>query len=142
MLLDANLLLFAEDESSPFHEQARDWITDVLNGDIRVGLPWPSLLAFVRIRTHPRVYAEPLTGGQAWDRVDDWLAAPAAWVPEPTARHSAVLGSLVRRYRLAAGAIPDAHLAALAVEYGVAVCSADAEFARFAEVKWLNPLDP
>lgn len=142
MLLDANLLLFAEDESSPFHDQARAWVTAALNGDVRVGLPWPSLLAFVRIRTHPRGYAEPLTGEEAWSRVEDWLAAPAAWVPAPTDRHAAVLGSLVRRYHLSANAIPDAHLAALAIEYGVAICSADTDFARFTELRWINPLRP
>ncbi|MGH3872923.1 MAG: TA system VapC family ribonuclease toxin [Pseudonocardiaceae bacterium] len=140
MLLDANLLLFAEDESSPFHDRACAWVTAALNGDVRVGLPWPSLLAFVRIRTHPRAYAEPLTGEQAWSRVEDWLAAPAAWVPVPTDRHAAVLGSLVRRYHLCANAVPDAHLAALAIEYGVAICSADTDFARFTELRWINPL--
>jgi toxin-antitoxin system PIN domain toxin len=142
MLLDANLLLYAEDETSPFHQRARSWLTDVLNGDVRVGLPWPTLLAFVRIRTHPRVYDRPLTGDQAWTVVEDWLAAPASWVPTPTVRHSEVLGALIRRYHLSAAAIPDAHLAALAIEYGVALCSADAGFARFSELRWTNPVQP
>lgn len=139
MLVDANLLLYAEDETSPFHERATTWLTGALNGDVRVGLPWPSLLAFVRIRTHPRVYATPLTGEQAWRRVEAWLAAPAAWVPHPTSSHAAVLGSLVRRYHLVAQAIPDAHLAALAIEHGVALCSADSDFARFTELRWIDP---
>ncbi len=140
MLIDANILLFAEDESSPFHAPAVRWLTAALNGDVRVGLPWPSLLAFVRIRTHPRAYDRPLTGPQAWDRVTDWLAAPAAWVPQPTERHAAVLGALVTRHQLRGNAMPDAHLAALAVEHGVAVCSADTDFARFDEVRWIDPL--
>lgn len=140
MLVDANVLLLAEDEPSPFHEPARRWLTEALNGAERVGLPWPSLLAFVRIRTNPRAYREPLTGDEAWRRVEDWLAAPAAWVPTPTEHHADVLGSLVRRYQLAANAIPDAHLAALAIEYGVSVCSADTDFARFTELRWVNPL--
>lgn len=140
MIVDANLLLFAEDSSSPFHSPAREWLTAALNGEVRVGLPWPSLLAFVRIRTHPRACAAPLSGAEAWSRVEDWLAAPAAWVPTPTDRHSAVLGGLIRRHHLTANAIPDAHLAALAIEYGVTVCSADSDFARFPEVRWTNPL--
>jgi len=139
MIVDANVLLFAEDDTSPFHETARDWLTTALNGDVRVGLPWPSLLAFVRIRTHPRAYERPLTGAAAWSRVSDWLAAPAAWVPAPTERHASVLGSLVSRYHLTGNAIPDAHLAALAIEHGVAVCSADSDFARFTELRWVNP---
>lgn len=140
MLLDANVLLYAQDDSSPFHEPAVRWVTEALNGNTRVGLPWPSLLAFVRIRTHPRAYADPLTPDDAWSNVEDWLAAPAAWVPTPTVRHGEVLGGLVRRYRLRSNAIPDAHLAALAIEHGVAVCSADTDFARFEGVRWINPI--
>lgn len=140
MLVDANVLIYAEDSSSPYHEAARSWLTAALNGEVRVGLPWPSLLAFVRIRTHPRVYASPLSGDEAWRRVEAWLAAPAAWVPQPTAAHATVLGALVRRYGLTAQAIPDAHLAALAVEHGVAMCSADSDFARFTEIRWINPV--
>lgn len=142
MLLDANLLLYAEDSSSPFHPRARDWLTEVLNGDVRVGLPWPSLLSFVRIRTHPQVYATPLTSQEAWSRVEDWLAAPAAWIPAPTTRHASVLGSLIRRYHLSGQAIPEAHLAALAIEHGVVVCSADSDFAQFDELHWVNPVRP
>lgn len=140
MIVDANILLFAQDSSSPFHSPARDWLTEALNGPRRIGLPWPSLLAFVRIRTHPRAYDKPLTASEAWSYVEDWLAAPAAWVPAPTARHAEVLGDLVRRYHLQGNAIPDGHLAALGIEHGVAVCSADTDFARFTEITWVNPL--
>jgi len=141
MLVDANVLLFAEDESSPFHTPAVHWLTAALNGDVRIGLPWPSLLSFVRIRTHPRAYEQPLSGPQAWERVADWLAAPAAWIPQPTDRHAAVLGALINRYRLHANAVPDAHLAALPFEHGIPICSADTDFARFTEIRWINPLE-
>lgn len=140
MLVDANILLCAEDESSASHRRALEWLTAALNGEVRVGLPWPTLLAFVRIRTHPRAYAHPLSGPEAWSRVRDWVAAPAAWIPEPTPRHADVLGGLVERYGLSGNAVPDAHLAALAVEHGIAVCSADTDFARFTEIRWTNPL--
>lgn len=140
MIVDANVLLYAEDASSPHHLAASTWLTEALNGTVRIGLPWPSLLAFVRIRTHPRVYAHPLPPLEAWQRVTDWLAAPATWIPQPTERHAEVLGDLIERYRLTAGALPDAHLAALAIEHGVGVCSADADFARFDGLRWTDPL--
>lgn len=140
MLLDANLLLFAEDEDSPHHDVSRGWLNAALNGPVRIGLPWPSLLAFARIRTNPRIYSAPLSGPQAWTCVQSWLRAPSAWVPQPTAAHADVLGHLVDRYHLSGNALPDAHLAALAIEHGVAVCSADTDFARFREVPWINPL--
>ena len=118
MIVDANVLLYAEDASSPHHEPCRRWLETALNGDVRIGLPWPSLLGFVRIRTHPRAYAHPLSVSQAWDRVEDWLAADTSWIPAPTERHAAVLGDLLRRHHLSAGLVPDAHLAALAIEHG------------------------
>jgi len=103
-------------------------------------LPWQSLLAFVRIRTNLRAYRSPLSGADACRRIQRWLDAPALWVPLPTDRHAAVLTGLVEQYHLSANAIFDAHLAVVAIEYGVAVCSADTDFARFTEVRWVNPL--
>ena len=140
MIVDANILLFAQDDSSPHHQMSRQFLTVALNGTARVGLPWPSLIAFLRIRTNPRAYARPLSPAEAWNHVLDWLAAPAAWVPVPTERHADVVGSLVGRYQLRAGLFSDVHLAALAIEHGVSICSADTDFARFTELRWINPL--
>ena len=140
MLIDANLLLFAVDASAPGHERAAAWLEEQLNGDRRVGVPWESLTAFVRIATHPRASEHPLKPGEAWRFVTDWLSAPAVWVPVPTERHADVLGGLVGKYHLAGNLIPDAHLAAMAIEHGLEVCSADTDFARFTEIRWRNPL--
>jgi toxin-antitoxin system PIN domain toxin len=139
MLIDANLLLFAVDAGSPWHERAADWLTAQLNGDRRVGIPWESLAAFVRVATHPRASDRPLQPDEAWSFVEEWLAVPTVWIPQPTDAHADVLGSLVRRYRLAGNLVPDAHLAAIAIEHGLEVCSADSDFARFPEVRWRNP---
>lgn len=140
MLIDANLLLLAEDSSSTHHGAAKDFLTNALNGPARVGLPWSSLEAFLRIRTNPRAYARPMSPNLAWSQVTDWLSAPAAWIPMPTAAHAEVLGGLINRYQLRANLIPDASLAALAIEHGLPVCSTDTDFARFDEVRWINPL--
>lgn len=140
MLVDANLLLYAVDTRSPHHPSAAEWLTSVLNGPRRVGLPWQSLGAFLRISTHPRASDRPLTPAHAWARVGDWLAAGAAWVPVPTERHAEVLGGLVTSYDLRGNLIADAQLAALAIEHGLTVCSSDTDFARFRELRWDNPL--
>lgn len=140
MLIDANLLLYAVDSAAPAHTRAAAWLTEQLNGDHRVGIPWDSLTAFVRIVTHPRATARPLNAEDAWGFVEDWLAVRSVWIPGPTDRHTDVLGSLVRKYRLTGNLIPDAHLAALAVEHGLQVCSADTDFARFSEIRWHNPV--
>jgi toxin-antitoxin system PIN domain toxin len=140
MLVDANILLFAVDATSRFHEVASAWLTGQLNGPGRVGLPWQSLEAFLRISTHPRASEHPLRSEAAWRFVRDWLDADAGWTPAPTDRHAEVLGGLIHAYDLRGNLIPDAALAALAIEHGLAVASADTDFARFREIRWVNPL--
>ena len=140
MLIDANLLLYAVDVAAPAHARANAWLTERLNGDQRVGMPWESLTAFVRIVTHPRASTRPLGAIEAWGYVEDWLGVANVWIPGPTDRHAEVFGSLVQRYRITGNLVPDAHLAALAVEHGLEVCSADTDFARFAEIRWHNPV--
>lgn len=141
MLVDANLLLYAVDEQSPHHEAAADWLTRVCNGDRRVGLPWQTIGAFLRIVTHPRVTKRPLTGPQAWTFVSDWLAAAPVWIPPATEQTAAVLASLMDGEPRATGnLVPDALLAALAIEHGLTVMTADTDFERFDEVRWDNPL--
>jgi uncharacterized protein len=142
MLVDANLLLFAVDRSSPFHQTAAGWLADVLNGGRRVGIPWPSLTAFVRISTHPRASERPLSPERAWRHVEAWLACDPVWTPGPSERHAELLGGLVVSYQLRGNLVSDAHLAALAIEHGLTVCSADTDFARFREIQWVNPLAP
>jgi hypothetical protein len=140
VIVDANILLYAVDDASPFHEPCRAWLEDALNGPTRVGLPWASLTAFLRIATHPRASPHPLTTAEAWQFLADWLAAEPAWIPMPTPRHADVLERLVVGGDLRGNLITDAHLAALAIEHGVGVCSADSDFARFRDVAWTNPI--
>lgn len=139
MLLDANLLLYAVDRSSRFHSVAADWLTQQLNGPRRVGIPWQSLVAFLRISTHPRASQSPLAPDDALSYVDDWLAADGVWTPVPGARHAELVADLVRRHQLSGNLISDAHLAALALEHGLPLVSADSDFARFTDLRWINP---
>lgn len=140
MLIDANLLLFAVHEESPFHVKARDWLNDQLNGRQRIGIPWQSLGAFVRVITNQRIIERALDPGAAWQRVEDWLADDLVWIPSPTPHHAQVLGDLIKHHQPRGNLITDAQLAALAIEHGLEVCSADTDFARFTEIRWHNPL--
>jgi uncharacterized protein len=140
VIVDANVLLYAVDSSSRFHQPARDWLENSLNEPARIGLPWASLLAFQRIATHPRASASPLSPSQAWSFVADWLDAEATWVPVPGDRHSEIIRDLIVAGDLRGNLVTDAHLAALAIEHGVGVCSADSDFARFPQVSWVNPI--
>ncbi len=140
MLLDANLLLYAVDSRSPFHERAVRWLEDQLNGPRRVGLPWQCLVAFLRISTNPRASATPLAADDAVRYLQDWLDLDVTWVPQPGPRHADVLGDLLVRHHVQANLVSDAHLAALAIEHGLTIYSADSDFARFPQVRWENPL--
>jgi toxin-antitoxin system PIN domain toxin len=140
MLLDANLLLYAVHQRAEQHEQAASWLTERLNGASRVGFPWQSISAFLRIATHPRAFERPLEPATAWQRVTDWLAAPVAWVPQPGSQYGRILGELIETYGVRGNVVPDVALAALAIEHGVTVVSTDTDFARFRGVRWENPL--
>jgi hypothetical protein len=140
VIVDANILLYAVDSTSRFHRPSHRWLEAALNGNSRVGLPWVSLSAFLRISTHSRASADPLSPAHAWSFVSDWLEAEPTWIPEPTSRHADIFRRLIVDGELYGNLVPDAHLAALAIEHGVGVCSADSDFARFPEVRWVNPL--
>lgn len=140
MLVDANILLYAVDEDCAQHVMARNWLEDALNGPRRVGIPWLSLSAFVRIATHSRAMRDPLSPSAAWQHVEEWLDAPATWIPQPGRGHRELLGRLIRALDLRGNLVSDAVLAALCIEHGLAIVSADSDFARFGEVAWINPL--
>ncbi len=140
ILVDTNLLVYAHVADFPQHEAAHEWLDASLNSLPRVALPWPSLVGFVRITTNPRVFARPEPVESAWQQVEEWLRATPVWAPVPTDRHQEVLGRLVRETRPTANLIPDAHLAALAIEHGLTLCSTDGDFARFPGLTWRDPL--
>lgn len=140
MLVDANILLYAVDQRSPSHGQAREWLESALNGTRRVGLPWSSLTAFVRIATHPRALRQPLSSAEAWQHVEEWLGAPPSWIPTPGPGYREILGRLLGQLDLRGNLVSDATLAALAIEHGLRMVSADSDFARFTDLDWFNPL--
>jgi uncharacterized protein len=140
ILVDANLLVYAANRAAPEHERARTWLDQHLSGTARIGFPWPSLLAFVRIVSNPAILRHPVTPLEGWRQVKEWLGCEAAWIPLPGTRHAEVLGGLLEESIVTSRLVPDAHLAALAIEHGLTLCSTDGDFARFRGLKWENPL--
>ena len=139
-VLDVNLLLYALDDTSPRHDLARPWLERTLSGRETVGLPWTTLLAFLRLSTRSAVFTAPLTADEALDVIDGWLALPPVVVVEPGRRHAAVLREMLGSVGTAGNLVPDAHLASLAVEHGAELCSCDADFSRCPGVRWVDPL--
>jgi toxin-antitoxin system PIN domain toxin len=140
ILVDANLLLYAANRAAPEHGDARAWLDERLSGSAAIGLPWMALLAFVRLASNPAVVRNPVTPAAAMGQVAEWLACAPAWVPQPGPEHAAILARLVAGPSMTSRLVPDAHLAAVAIEHGLVLCSADGDFARFAGLRWQNPL--
>ena len=140
ILVDANILLYAEDSLQPRHQQARAWWDDQLSGTGVVCLCWTVLSAFIRIGTNPRVFEHPLSLEQALARVQSWLDQPCTRVVRPTERHWTVFRQVLTDGQAVANLVTDAHLAALAIEHGCELASTDADFARFPKLKWRNPI--
>jgi toxin-antitoxin system PIN domain toxin len=140
ILVDANVLIYAGNRDAIEHPRAKSWLDDRLSGPARVGLPWPSLLAFVRVLSNPVIVRTPMPFAVAWQHVHDWLANDVAWIPIPGDRHAEILGSLMTMPLMSSRLVSDAHLAAPAIEHGLTLCSTDGDFAKFPGLKWENPL--
>lgn len=139
-LLDVNILIYAYDEESSSHPEARSWLEEALSSTEPVGFAWLVLLGFVRISTSPGIYESPLEPGEALDLVDAWLAQPVASIVQPTERHANLLRELLEPLGTAGNLVSDAHLAALAIEHGAELYSRDNDFARFEGLRWVDPL--
>jgi len=142
ILVDANILLYAYDPSSPHHHIARDWIETTLAEPGPVGLAWTVILAFLRIGTSPRVLEHPFSVTEATDIVATWLDQPLVTILHPGERHWEILRRLLVEGQAPGPLVTDAHLAALAIEHGATLATADRDFARFPGLRVMNPLSP
>ena len=96
---------------------------------------------FARLVTNPRIFERPLPIQSAWKQVENWLNCPTVRTPVPGDRYREILGNLMRTSVDRANLIPDAQLAALAIENGFVLYSTDRDFARFPGLQWRNPLE-
>jgi hypothetical protein len=140
ILIDVNILVYAWDARAQQHEAARTWLDARLSEPGRVAMPWESVLGFLRVVTNPRIYEHPASTARAWAQVKEWLTCENVWIPHANEEHGIVLGALLRELGGGSRLIPDAHLAALAIEHGLTLCSTDGDFARFPGLRWMNPI--
>ncbi len=139
-ILDANLLLYAYNESAPEQAAAAEWLTKLLESGETIALPWVSISAFLRISTNARIFPNARSANEAFAIVNEWLAQPGVVVLQPGPRHFEILERLALRYAVNGPLMMDAVLAALAIENGAVLASTDQDFRRFPEARWINPL--
>ena len=141
ILIDANLLIYAIDSDSPHHSAARHWLENTLSGTVPVALPWVVILAVIRITTRPGIMRKPLAPEAALAYVESWLQQPFVKPINPGDNHWSILHHLLASCGTAGNLTTDAHIAALALEYGCTVYSTDNDFKRFPGLKHVNPLN-
>lgn len=139
-LIDVNLLIYATIPQYPQHPAAYHWLLKQLRESPRVGIPWNSLLGFVRIAINPKIHQKPVSVRSALEQVSEWLSQENVWVPEPSANHWEILTDILEGLPSNPSIIPDAHLAAIAMGHGLQLCSADNDFSKFKGLNWVNPL--
>ena len=139
-VVDLNLLLYAVNRDSHHHAPAKAWLERTLNDEEPVALPWVVLLGFLRLATSARVFPQPLAPAQAVAIVAGWLARRPVLALSPGDEHWRILRDLLAASGTAGNLTTDAHLAALAIEHAAELCSTDGDFARFRQLRWMNPL--
>jgi toxin-antitoxin system PIN domain toxin len=140
IVLDANLLIYSYNRGSSHHAGARAWLENTLSSIEVVGLPWQAVSAFLRVMTNPKLPAERFDLEQAARIVDLWLAHPNVQVLTPGAGYWPLFRRMVIEGRAAGPRVSDAEIAALTMEYGGVLYTADRDFARFPGLRWKNPL--
>jgi toxin-antitoxin system PIN domain toxin len=137
---DANLLIFAYNSSSAFHPKAREWLESTLSGVEVVGLPWQAVSAFLRVMSNPRLPVERFTPDQAARIVDLWLIDANVQIVVPGERYWPLFRRMVVEGQAAGPLVSDAEIAALTIEHGGVLHTADRDFTRFPGLRWVNPL--
>ena len=139
-LLDVNILVYAHRRDAVDHERYRIWLEDLVNADVLFGLADLVLSGFMRIVTHPRVFDPPSTLDDALQFVDPLRARPNAARVAPSEHHWSIFTELCRAAGAKGNLVPDAYLAALAIENGAEWITTDRDFSRFPGLRWRHPL--
>jgi uncharacterized protein len=140
-IVDANVLLYAVNESDDKHAESRVWLDDALSATEPIGFSWLVMLAFLRLSTKVGLFPDPLPPGEALDRVEAWIEQSPSVVLDPTRRHLSIVRGLLAETGSGGNLVNDAHLASLALEHGATVVTYDSDFGRFEGVRWRRPAE-
>jgi len=140
-IVDINLLIYAINKDTPHPSKAKKWLEDSLSSDEPFGFAWIVILGFLRIVTNGRIMPRPLVPDVALETVDDWLQQPPSTNIVPSLQHWSIFKEILMPLGTAANLTSDAHLAALAIEYGARLYSSDNDFSRFQSLRWINPIE-
>lgn len=140
LIPDVNLLVYAYNTDAPFHEKAKEWWEQCMNGRERIGIPWIVLLGFLRLTTSRAILLRPFAPSDSIAIIRAWLQCPPAQLIAPGPRHLAILEELATAIGTAGRMTTDLHLAALAIELNATLCSNDTDFTRLSGLRLRNPI--
>lgn len=140
IVVDANLLIYAYDKASSHYPKSHSWLEDALSRTDPVGLPWQSIAAFLRVMTNPKLHGRQYSLNEATEIVDAWIAQSNVRVLTPADDHWHQFRRTILQGSASGPLVSDAEVAALTIEYGGVLYTADRDFARFPGLRWVNPL--
>jgi toxin-antitoxin system PIN domain toxin len=140
VLPDVNVLVYAYREDAPRHAAYRQWIEDVLNGDEAYGISELVLSGFLRVVTHPKVFQRPSPREHAFAYIEQLRRQSNCVRVEPGERHWDIFERLCRECEARGNLVPDAYLAAMAIESGCEWITTDRDYSRFNGLRWRHPL--
>ncbi|MBK0868206.1 MAG: type II toxin-antitoxin system VapC family toxin [Saccharopolyspora sp.] len=138
---DVNVLVNAHNVAMPEYDAYSAWLEEALNGTVPVGIPSLVFSGYLRVITHPRIFPRPFRPEQALEEIAAIRAAPAFVAVEPGPRHWEIFTELCRKADAIGNHVPNAYLAAIAIEHGCEWITADRGFARYPGLRWRHPLD-
>lgn len=141
ILPDANLLLYAVNTDSPDHAKAFKWLQELIDSEAPVAIHTSVAYAFIRLSTNRRVFARPLSVKDAFAYLNNWLGFPSVSLIDADRDDLKLAETLLEAAGTGGNLVSDAQIAAASIRLGATVHSADADFGRFANLNWRNPLD-
>ena len=140
VLPEVNVLVYAHREDSPHHAGCRKWVEAVVNGSESYGLSELVLSGFVRVVTHPKVFTQPSPLADALEFTEQLRGRPNCVPVAPGRRHWEIFRQLCAEAGAKGNLVPDAYLAAMAIEAGCEWVTTDRDFSRFKGLRWRHPL--
>jgi toxin-antitoxin system PIN domain toxin len=140
LLCDVNVLVYAHREDAPKHEEYLNWLYGIINSDEAFAVCDLVLSGFIRVVTHPKVFTPPSTLEDALAFVEEIRTQPNCVIIQPQQRHWEIFRRLLKESDCKGNLVPDAYLAALAIESGSEWITTDRDYARFKGLRWRHPL--
>lgn len=138
-LFDVNVLVYAHRADSPHHDACREYLEAEATSPSMFGIPELALSGFLRIATHPRIFETPTPLDDALDFIDTLTGRSNCMTTQPGPRHWSIFTDLLRTSHARGNLVPDAYLAAMAIENGDGWVSTNSDFARFPGLRTIDP---